>query len=202
MGSIPIVSTAHRTSIRRFRSLGLSVVSHRGDPPVIRPEQALRDGRGDAATVVVLWLLRRSFVPLALFGSTVAWIGGRTDTTVEWSSPSRVVADLLSPLALVIVAFVVRIGAAVGALLAVLPVAHRTVTEVGGDTTIDGHVGDSYRTAKALRALRWTGPVRRLAIERLGPRFGWIRHGDTAMTIAAVAGFVSVFAAVLAFPST
>ncbi len=164
----------------------------------VTPSAALRPGRSDAVIVLLLWAGRRSFAPLLLLGLAVALAVGRLGegSTAELTSPADLIAALLSPLAGIAAAVLLRIAVGWLALLAALPLstwnrgdARRSWGQLYRDAV------DRWRLAQAYRSLRWTWGVRAEAIERagqLGRRLGMAVPVTTIATVLAAIAVVVV----------
>ena len=136
----------------------------------IPPDAALRGSPQDAAALLVLRALRRSFIPLFALGLIGAWSTGDYSASgfAALSSPEEWFSALLSPLAGFALAVLVRVGVSGLALLLALP-------QVPGSGVGLGRRRwrawvDRLQVAKAYRSLRWTWAVRAAAIDRLGTR--------------------------------
>ncbi len=166
----------------------------------VQPGAALRSGRADAVVVLVLWAVRRAFWPLLLVGMSVAWTSGRLDegAVAGLTSPVELLDALLSPLAGVAAAVLLRIAVAWLALAAAWPLSRWTHTRAAGPWWRSyRRLVDRWRLAQAYRSLRWTWGVRDEAIERagtLGHRLGLAVPVSTWATVVAAVGFVVVVA--------
>jgi hypothetical protein len=89
------------------------------------PESALRPGRTDALVILSLWVGRRLFAPLLLLGLIFGWVTGqlRTEESIvaTWDSADDLVRALLTPLAGIALAILIRIGVGLAALAAAWP---------------------------------------------------------------------------------
>ena len=165
----------------------------------VRPGAALRPGSIDP--VLVLWAMRQAFWPLIVTGITVAVAAGRleSDTISQWTSPGEILSALLTPLAGIAAAVLVRIAVGWLALAAAWPLS-RWEQKPGTKPWWRSYRGivDRWRLAQVYRTLRWTWGVRAEAIERAGPlgrRLGLAAPITTIATIAAVVAFFVVSAA-------
>lgn len=145
---------------------------------VIRPEQALRAGRSDARNLLIVWYARKSVYPLLILGMLGAYISGRNDTDIEWSDPSEMVRALLSPLAALVLAFAVRVGANVAGMAIAFPLARDRDATLETRTGLGRRVSrwlDLRQVTRAYRSLRWTHHVRQEALRRVAPtsRLKW-----------------------------
>jgi hypothetical protein len=83
----------------------------------LRPEAALRPGRGDALALLLVWYVRKSFYWLLWLGIIGAAVVGRVnEVSVGVDSPGAYWEELLSPLAGIVLALASRLAAAVVAL--------------------------------------------------------------------------------------
>ncbi len=180
--------------------------SHRlvdpGELQRLDPAVVLRPGRADPATLLVLWFLRRSFLPLLLVGFTLLTVMGRLgdDPTMNLTNPASVARALLTPWVGVAAAIVVRVVANVGALLLAAPLtrwARPDDYRVGRSSGRVRAWSDRWQRTAAYRALRWTWPVRRLAAERLGRTGYWLLALDRGWMAAVVVTVLVWIAAVL-----
>lgn len=172
------------------------------EPQHVDPAVVLRPGRFDPAALLVAWFVRRSFVPLLLVGLTIVTVAGRLDDpTLDLTSPSAVVRALLTPWVGVVVAFGLRIGANLAALLLAFPLTRWLRPDDYRVGSSSGRVrawADRWNRTAAYRALRWTWPVRCLAAERLGRSARWllvidriwVGFGVLAVLVLLVAGMV------------
>lgn len=141
------------------------------------PNLALRPGDWDARAVLGLWVLRKSFFPLVWLGLSIAFIAfGDPDALAAeievFDSPQAMVSAILSPLGVVVAAFVIRIASSLLALAAAFPLTlstrHFDYAE-GNRLTRFFHLWwDRLYQARAYRSLRWTWSVRVTAHRRLG----------------------------------
>lgn len=141
------------------------------------PSVALRPGTADARVVLGLWCLRKSFLPLMWLGLSIAVLGFEdadafNDRLAGLADPGDVFASLLSPMAGVVVAFGVRIGVGLMALVSAYPFASATSrADHLASSRVRGLLRlwwDRLYIARAFRSLRWTWAVRQTAAERLG----------------------------------
>ena len=166
------------------------------------PESALRPGRADAILVLSLWLARRLFVPLLLTGLILGWIPGelRTEESVisTWDSADDLVRALLSPLAGIALAILVRIGVGFAALAAAWPLSRWDRAQTAGTRGSFYRTAiDRWRLAQAYRSLRWTWGVREVAIRRAGTtgrRLGLAVPVTRVLSILLVIAFAVVVA--------
>ncbi len=151
-------------------------------------------------TVLLLWACRRAFWPLLLLGVAVAIALGSFEegSTAELATPGELVRALLSPLAGVAAAVLLRIAVAWLALLAAWPLSRwvrpegpRPWRQVYRDWI------DRWRLAQAYRSLRWTWGVRDEATARLG-RLGRRLALAGPLASAATLGAALVVVAVIA----
>lgn len=174
----------------------LSVAAYRMDPS--DPGAALGAGRRDASLVLASWLLRRSFLPLALLGLV---LGVVNVSFVSFEETSGGFADALealrSPFWLLYLAVGVRLAAAAWSLVLAWPLATEAQHLQGGTDGIrlvlPGTWSDRVTLAQAYRAWRWTNAVRREAADRLGTVGTWLRWTDRLFSVLSPVLFVSLF---------
>lgn len=150
------------------------------------PEAALRVSRHDATALLVLRVLRRSFLPLFALGLIGAWSTGDYSASglSTLTNPEGWFRALLSPLAGFALAVLVRVGVGVLALLLALP-------QVPGAGVGLGRRRwrawvDRLQVAKAYRSLRWTWAVRDAAIRRLGARGRRLAFAEPTMQVTGI----------------
>jgi hypothetical protein len=167
-------------------------------PIALVPAQALRPGRFDATALWALWCLRRAAIPLLWLGLVGATLGGQADVSTEqFQSPREFLAALLSPAAGIALAVAVRVLAGVGALVFAYPLAHAAAAGERGGRWSGLRVRpwfDRYYLTRALRAWRWTSPVRDLAAERLGASGRTWRRWSLVLAVANPVTFVIAIA--------
>ena len=166
-------------------------------PPRIRPDQALRPGRFDPAALMCVWFVRKSFYWLLFVGMISLAVTNRTDDTeIDWTSPSALLDEILSPLAGIIFAFVFRFVASQVGLALTYPLARRHDDELEPRTNVGSSIGvffDRLNVMRAYRSLRWTHHVRQVALRRLG------RWGDRLGRLDPILDIVNIAMGVLAF---
>lgn len=146
------------------------LVGSGGLPLRIEPATALQPGRGDAARLMVLWFVRKSFYWLFFVGLISASLG-HEEVEVDWTSPTSVLDGLLSWLAPLILALIIRFASSWGALLLAYPLARAHEVNLSPRTSFGSSIGmwfDRLHVARAFRSLRWTHHVRQIALRRLG----------------------------------
>lgn len=177
-----------------------------GDQPRVRPEQALRPGRGDAARLLATWYVRKSFYWLLFTGITAAYLTDRTDEIdVDWSDSGAVLAELLSPLAGLVLAVVVRFASSLVALVLAYPLARDYELPLEPRTGVGSAIGrwlDRRNLAKAFRSLRWTHHVRQEALRRLGSTGERVGRLDPILDLVNITSFVVMVVAVFATAPT
>jgi hypothetical protein len=140
------------------------------------PDLALRPGDFDAHVVLVLWLLRKTFFPLLWLGMGVAIVAYGDVDSLEtelsvFDSPGAMLAGLLSPLGLIVLALGVRIVTNFAALFAAYPLTLRSRPQhytTGNLVARKFHLWrDRLYQARAYRSLRQTWSVRDRAHSRL-----------------------------------
>ena len=162
----------------------------------VGPSALLRAGQADAVVVLVLWALRRAFWPVLLIGTSVALAADRLDAESldELATPADLLGLLLTPLAGIAAALILRLGVSWLALLAAWPLS-RWGDDDAPATRWSAYRGwvDRWRLAQAYRSLRWTWAVRDEAIERagvLGRRLALAVPISSVATVLAVIGFL------------
>lgn len=140
------------------------------------PDLALRPGDVDAHLVLILWLVRKSLFPLLWLGILVATVAYGDVDALEaeldvFDSPEAMLAGLLSPLGLIVLALGVRILSNFAALWAAFPLTLRSRPQhytVGNRVARKFHLWrDRLYQARAYRSLRLTWSVRDRAHSRL-----------------------------------
>jgi hypothetical protein len=133
------------------------------------PEAALGAGRRDPFALLTVWCARKSFFPVLWIGLAVAQLRDPlADVSFDLKTTSP---DPRSPLSVVWLALVIRLGsAAVGYVLA-YPIARRQQASYAYRTGIFRYVDlatDRWQLTRSLSSFRSTYPVRAAAIARLG----------------------------------
>lgn len=172
----------------------------------IEPEWALESGRRDPLRLLTVWYLRKSFYWLLGLGFIVAAIVGRVDEVdSSFESPSEFWHHLLSPLVVVLFAFVLRFIAAMAGLAIAYPFARRHDELLEPRTNFGSSIGiwfDRLHVARAYRSLRWTHHVRQVAIHRLGPTGARLARLDPIMDIANIVLMIGAVVALVVSGST
>jgi hypothetical protein len=141
------------------------------------PATVLGVGRTDAALLLALWVVRRSFWTLLWGALIVLALSGTLDAAEDLETPTiSSAADarevVRSPQALLVLAPAMRLGSGWLALLAAFPLARRFQRHADRETRRTGRHpavwSDRWYLVRALRDWRWTSSVRRLARQRLG----------------------------------
>lgn len=171
--------------------------------PPVRPADALRPGRFDPTVVLVLWCVRKSFFSILVVGLTIALVAYQDAADLEaqldgFDTPAALWSNLLSPLAGLVVAVLVRIVANLAGLVAAYPLTRWTKAT---DYATQRRRRNSFRLwmdrifmARSFRALRWTSAVRMVAADRLGETGRTLRACDNILTWVAVAAVVGLVA--------
>lgn len=169
----------------------------------LHPAVALRPGRFDPVALLVVWYLRRSFVPLLMLGIVIATVLGAVDATeraLDPTNPMSLLRALFSPWVGFAAAFIVRGVASAAGLLLAFPLTHWARPEdyrVGDSEGRGRAFWDRWKRTAAYRSLRWTWPVRRLAAERLGRDARWLLAMDRAWIIGGIVAGLAFPVAVL-----
>jgi hypothetical protein len=146
---------------------GLSSVRHPIDPT------AAVQGAFDAASLLVLWLLRSLAPAVFIAGLSYAWLVSETrfESIPAMTSPGQAVQVLLSPFAGLALAIILRFVVGIAALVLAYPLSRReTGSSIGpGSWRRPFQVWtDRLHLVRAYRSLRWTSTVGQLAATRLG----------------------------------
>lgn len=159
----------------------------------IEPAWAILPGRGDSLRLLSVWYLRKSFYWLMWLGFSVAAIIGHTnELDASFDSPSAFVDRLVSPLAVVFIALIVRFASAMLGIAIAYPLAKMHELDLAPRTNFGSTIGlymDRLHVARAYRSLRWTHHVRQVAIRRLGRTGQRLGRIDPVMDIANIGGF-------------
>lgn len=142
------------------------------DQRQLDPAILFRPGVFDAYAVLAVWYVRRLFIPMLWIGMIIAIAAGPDHIAkVTLETPEDTWNALLSPLAGVVIAIALRIGATFAALLLAIPAStafgdrHQQRTSLGRRF---GAISDRWNMASAFRSLRWTNDARAYAAARLG----------------------------------
>lgn len=153
----------------------------------------LLDSSRDAHVLLILWYLKRTFVPLLLLG----FIGSMLATDVgnneiDYTNPESVFSELLSPLASLAFAVFIKVIVNILAAIASYPVVRERVKNASGDYGyFFTRYIDMWQILKGVRSLRWTHHVRQEALKRVS--FTFIREGKLDKAI----DYITVFLVVL-----
>ena len=166
------------------------------------PSSAIRSDF-DATIILLLWCIRKAFFPLLWLGLSFATISfaiaGQDVLELEsqatsLDTPSEYAGALLSPLALVAIAFIMRIAVGFLALAAACPLSKSTKPHDHQDVRrITQHVRvwrDRLYLSRAFRSLRWTWIVRNAAVQRLGRRGARLAMCNPVLRWAGIALFI------------
>jgi hypothetical protein len=158
----------------------------------IAPDDVLAPGTRDARRLLVLWLIRRSAVPVFWLGLILGFLvspGGRLNAS--FNSPEDAFSHLWSPAAGIALALLIRIGTSVAGLALAVP---EGLTFGAAADTPGGYSGtrlsrflDHFSAARGYRAFRFTRFVRDAASARLGEDGARHDRLDRWMTTANVA---------------
>lgn len=163
------------------------------------PSLALRPGRFDGLALSIVWCIRRASFPLLLIGLIGAAVGGELDDLdpQQFQSMGQLFEALVSPLAGVVLAIVARVGAAWLGWVLAWPLARAAGPVHDGrsrrSARFVGRWLDLFYLTRALRAWRWTAPVRQLAADRLGETGRLLRKIDVALLVATPILVVALF---------
>ncbi len=163
------------------------------------PNDVLREGTFDATALLVLWLARRSFLPILWVGIGVAVVitqdianlGDEVQRELDsLDSLGAVFAALASPFSLILVALLLRFIVGALALALAYPLTrwnrHSDYARRGRSGSYLRLWWDRIYVAESLRSLRWSWTVRQSAADRLGGR------GQILETLSEILGWVGV----------
>jgi hypothetical protein len=149
-------------------------------PPLVSfdPNSALRPGRFDPLALIVVGLARGAAPALFVIGLMyfVLTVGNHFESLPAIASPMQAFRALVSPLAIAAFGVLLRFGMGIAALLLAYPLSRQTTGSVIGPDIVKRPLRiwqDRLHLVRAYRSLRWTSPVRTLALERLG-RTGYV----------------------------
>lgn len=163
------------------------------------PRVAIRQGTWDAYAVLVLWCMRRAFLPMLWIGLSVAVIAlgeleAMTEVAASLEEPAELLSGLWSPIGLVAAAIGIRVTTNLLALAAVLPLtrSHRPEDQSSRWRLIRTIRAwkDRIRYARAYRALRWTWEARDIAYLRLAAAGRPLARCESVFRWTNVGGFV------------
>lgn len=161
-----------------------------------------RPGTFDAWSVLSVFYVRKLFIPMLWIGMTIALIADpRHIADVKLDTPEDTWNAFLSPLAGVVIAVALRVGATFAALLLAIPASAAFGAQLETQTTLGRRLGglsDRWNVASAFRSLRWTYDARQYAIERIGGKRYAVSPIDRFFLIANIAlPIVTIFVAVI-----
>jgi hypothetical protein len=149
---------------------------------------ALRDGRVDSWTVLVIWAVRKSWYALLISGLTVSALlkgAPEADGLVGWAEH-----HLVTPLVGLVIALsaIVRMGSKWVGMIAAYPLSRWMGTE---HTHHRNRMVKWFRLVsarmaltRAYTALRWSRPVRTVAMERIGAPSRFFRiYGPVVLSV-------------------
>lgn len=147
-------------------------------------EAGLRAGRFDPTALLVVWCVRKAFYGVLWLGLAIAAL---TDHLDEVSSDvNTLLPDLRSPLSIVWLALALRLGAAGAGYALAYPLARQQQSSYTYRSGILRYVDlalDRWQLTRSLSSLRWTYPVRALAVARLGRTGKALSHAATAINV-------------------
>lgn len=142
------------------------------DQPRIDPAFLFRPGKFDAWAVLIVFYVRKLFIPMLWIGMTIAIVADPDHiASVSLETPEDTWDALLSPLAGIVIAIALRVGATFAALLLAIPASAAFGAQVETRRNLGrrlGALGDRWNVASAFRSLRWTYDARQYATERIG----------------------------------
>ncbi len=158
--------------------------------PQVSASSVLDDGRFDAWAVMGLRCVRTLSVLLVMVGLTIA-LESRAAETIsdQLSTPAGVLSSIETPLAVLVTGVLVRAVVTPLAWFAALSFVVRTSTTLAPRVPRQSLMGrwfDQFRLVGAVRMLRWTTPVRDLAMQTLGRTGERLRYLDIALKTATV----------------
>lgn len=169
-------------------------------PPLvtIQPEAALRPGRFDPFALIVVGVLRGAAPALFVVGLIyfVLTVGTHFESLPAITSPMQALRALVSPFAIAAFGVLLRFAMGILALLLAYPLSRRTTGSVIGPDIVKRPLRiwqDRLHLIRAYRSLRWTSPVRTLAIERLGRAGYALSWTGTVLTIVFWVSLVALF---------
>lgn len=142
------------------------------------PEHVLAPGRADAAVLLAVVCLRRTFLPILVGGVAVAAFENALDAerVEDLNTPAQILGALLSPLAGIVLALGIRFVAGGLSLVLAFPLS-RWVTQDPRRSRLRQRPGawmDRVFVTRAYQSLRWAGWTRQAALDRAGPLAGRI----------------------------
>lgn len=159
-------------------------------PPIVSfdPSSALRPGRADALALTVVGLLRGAAPALFVIGLIyfVLTAGNHFESLPAVATPMQAFRALLSPFAIAAVGVLLRFVMGIVALLLAYPLSRQVTGSVIGPDIVKRPLRiwqDRLHLIRAYRSLRWTSPVRTLAVERLGRTGYALSWTGTILTI-------------------
>ena len=168
-------------------------------PPLVSfdPRAALRPGRFDPLALIVVGLLRGAAPTLFVAGLIyfVLTVGNHFESLPTIASPIQAFRALVSPFAIAAFGVLLRFGMGIAALLLAYPLSRQATGSVIGPDIVKRPVRiwqDRLHLIRAYRSLRWTSPVRTLAILRLGRVGSVLSWTGTILTIAFWVALVSL----------
>jgi hypothetical protein len=159
-------------------------------PPLVslEPSAALRPGRFDPLALIVVGVLRGAAPTLFVIGLIyfVLTVGNHFESLPTISSPIQAFRALVSPFAVAAFGVLVRFAMGIVALLLAYPLSRQATGSVIGPDIVKRPLRiwqDRLHLIRAYRSMRWTSPVRTLAIERLGRTGYLLSWAGTILTI-------------------
>jgi hypothetical protein len=139
----------------------------------IAPDDVLGPGKRDARRLLVLWLIRRSAVPVFWLGLMIGvLVSPGHYVEASFDSPVDAFGQLLSPAAGIALALLLRVGTTTAGFALALPLARGFIGAGGVPAGYSGgglsRVFDGFGASRGYGALRFTRTVRDAAAARLG----------------------------------
>ncbi|MEG3613852.1 hypothetical protein [Isoptericola haloaureus] len=182
-----------RQGRRRRQGLWDDVRVHALSPEEqVRPAAFLRAGTVDAATLLVLRVVRRAVWPIIIVGAALAWINGEfTPQTFErLASPAEYLELFLSPLVVLALGWGLRILVNLAGLVLAAPLAQGAWVDGAAATSRGRRLVDLGYLSAGYRSVRWSYAVRREAVRRcglFGRQMAWLELvGRIALPLAIV----------------
>ncbi|WP_402466148.1 hypothetical protein [Isoptericola aurantiacus] len=161
----------------------------------VRPAAFLRPGSVDAATLLVLRVVRRAVWPIITIGAAVAWVNGEfnAESIERLTSPAQFFALVLSPLALLALGWALRILVNLTGLALAAPLAQGAWVAGTEATSRGRRLIDLAYLSAGYRSVRWSYAVQHEAVRRcgvLGRQLALLETVGRILLPVAIAAFV------------
>lgn len=163
-------------------------------------------GRGDAYFLAVIWAVRKAFFPTLLLGVIVAGLyfividrdsADFIDQLNELTDSGNLLSALLSPFIIIVVALAGRLSVGFIALGGAVPLAlAASPADQSGGIRLSRFIRtwwNRWKTAQAIRALRWTWPVRNEVLDRIDGRRTMWQWWDIVMIVLDIVLFIGMW---------